>query len=108
MDVLIDLIQEIIEQARYGHRRPWSKGTIRFPGVLAHSSKHRNELFPSFSSLDAPEQIPDEGQCLPARGAPSARFSDKKFDQIQGSPDQTGLLVEDDDSTGPQPVPALL
>ena len=76
--------------------------------MLAHLPKHRDELFLTFSFLDAPEEVSDERQRFPAGCAPATRLPDEEFDQIQRSPNQASFLVEDNDGTGPQPVPALL
>jgi hypothetical protein len=81
-DVLLNLLWEIIQQARYGHRRSRGKSAIRFPCMLTHTTEYRDKLFSSFSSFNTPEQIPNKWESFSARSAPSARFSNKKFDEV--------------------------
>ena len=75
--------------------------------MKAHAPEDRNEFFSPFAFLDAPEQVPDEWECLATRRAPAAGFPDEKVHKIKSGIDQTGLLIKNDYSTGAQPIAGL-
>jgi hypothetical protein len=70
-DVLVDLLWELVEEARHRHGCPRRKSTIGFPRMLAHAPEYRNKLFLSLSCLDAQEQVPNKWKRFSAGSAPA-------------------------------------
>ena len=53
--VFLNLIHEMIQQARHWHGGSGSEGAIGFPCVLTHAPEHRNEFLLPLPILDTPK-----------------------------------------------------
>src|SRR6185369_16291948 len=83
-DMLPHLVLEVRQeplQRRHGPRRQGTEGIGEIFYVLAQDVQ-----IPllSPSRLDSLQDLPDEGESLPAGGAPAARFPGEEGDQVQG------------------------